>query len=593
MTDIINAHDNYTNEKPISIGENGHAQCGWSNQIEDAIVQYHFQIVRGNTENMRMNLIEIIERVQKMDKDSQKRAFILLYKILAQTRDIIDGKGECQLSYMMIYTWWHYFPDLAFFAIRQFTMGDAIVNEEGEEEPAHQYGSWKDIKYLCDYVYNITYNSNHDIIHYCTDLVCYQIEIDNRKMFQREPISLCAKWVPRESSKYKWLFILISRKYCAEYYKTALASKNKDTMKKADLKSRMSMRRILTKMNKYLDTVQIKQCANIWDQIDHNKTTSITLIKQRKALLNQTMRGEQRSCENHRIVCAENFKMYIESKAEKGETIKGKRVAMADFTKEAIKIKSEEHEPDNLFDKTNKDILDSMWRDSSKDTQALENAVVMCDTSGSMYGDPLDVCIAMGIRIAEKSTLGKRVMTFSSTPSWLDISHIDSFVDMVDYIYRDMDSKGLNTDFYKALDLLLNAIVEKKLDAETVRNMSLVILSDMQIDCGDKSWNNESLYDSIERKYCEAGIKAIGEPYKVPLLVFWNLRQTDGFPVLAKQKNTAMMSGFSPALLNDFCEKGVAAFEDYANYTPFRFLVESLSKPRYQCMEDEFVKMLV
>jgi len=104
---------------------------------------------------------------------------------------------------------------------------------------------------------------------------------------------------------------------------------------------------------------------------------------------------------------------------------------------------------------------------------------------------------------------------------------------------------------------------------------------------------SESLYDSIERKYCEAGIKAIGEPYKVPLLVFWNLRQTDGFPVLAKQKNTAMMSGFSPALLNDFCEKGVAAFEDYANYTPFRFLVESLSKPRYQCMEDEFVKMLV
>ena len=37
---------------------------------------------------------------------------ILLYKMIGQTRDIIDGKGECSLTYMMIYTWYDFYPEL-------------------------------------------------------------------------------------------------------------------------------------------------------------------------------------------------------------------------------------------------------------------------------------------------------------------------------------------------------------------------------------------------------------------------------------------------------------------------------------------------
>jgi hypothetical protein len=40
-----------------------------------------------------------------------------------------------------------------------------------------------------------------------------------------------------------------------------------------------------------------------------------------------------------------------------------------------------------------------------------------------------------------------------------------------------------------------------------------------------------------------------------------------------------MMSGYSPALLNLFCEKGVDALQDC---TPWSNLVESLSVPRYE-----------
>ena len=590
MSAIINAIDQYVNETPLSIGENGHAQYNWAtSDIETILVQYSFQLVRSdNIEPLESKLHEIIQRIRTIQYDNPKyRTYLtILYKMIAQTRDIVDGKGEYNLSYMMIYVWWYYYPDLAYFAIRQFTMGDAIQPSEkkGEqEETPHPYGCWKDIKYLCDYVFRRENYMGHPIINYCIELVKGQIKIDKEKYDKKEqPISLCAKWIPRESSKFGWLFDQIARTYFADYLETA---KEPSSITRAILKAKMNMRKLLSSLNTYLDTIQIKQCGNVWDQIDHTKTTSITITKQRNALLNKTKMGKQRSTEQHRIECANNFRQYVESQNKEGKTLKGKRVSMGDFTKQAFQIRCQQLSQGVLFDPTVKDILDSQWRNSSENTPALGNIVAMCDTSGSMDGDPLEVCIALGIRIAEKSALGKRIMTFSETPSWLDLGHIESFVDMVNYINMDVSSKGLSTNFYKALDLLLNAIVEKRLDVITVKNMSLVILSDMQMDDGDSRWN-ESLYDTIARKYQEAGIKAIGEPYQVPYLVFWNLRQTEGFPLLTKQKNTAMMSGFSPSLLNDLCIKGIEALEDY---TPYKSLIESLSKQRYQCMEIELV----
>jgi hypothetical protein len=44
-----------------------------------------------------------------------------------------------------------------------------------------------------------------------------------------------------------------------------------------------------------------------------------------------------------------------------------------------------------------------------------------------------------------------------------------------------------------------------------------------------------------------------------------------------------MVSGFSPSLLNLFCEKGLNAFE---TCTPWSNLLLMLSDERYQCMGD-------
>ena len=140
----------------------------------------------------------------------------------------------------------------------------------------------------------------------------------------------------------------------------------------------------------------------------------------------------------------------------------------------------------------------------------------------------------------------------------------------------------MNTNFLSALNLILDAIVQQKLPAEDVEDMVLTILSDMQMDQGD-SCNKQTLYESMKQKYAAAGLAVHGVPYSLPHMVFWNLRQTSGFPTCSSTPNASMMSGFSPSLLNLFCEQGITTLQ---SMTPWSMLMKSLENERYQPLED-------
>jgi hypothetical protein len=94
----------------------------------------------------------------------------------------------------------------------------------------------------------------------------------------------------------------------------------------------------------------------------------------------------------------------------------------------------------------------------------------------------------------------------------------------------------------------------------------------------------------MKLKYETAGIRVHGKPYKPPHILFWNLRSTNGFPTLSTQRNCSMMSGFSPALLNLFCEKGINALQ---SCTPWALLEKSLENARYRILSDELDKVII
>lgn len=590
MSEIISSLDKLNNIPSIKSGENGHLEFNWSNDIQEKITQFSFQLTRitdfNNSKLMDLSQIftDILSDVKNKldnglieDKINANIYLCILYKMIGYTRDIISGKGEYNLTYMMIYNWFKFYPELAKYALK-------CCVELGSNCEIHPYGSWKDIKYFCNYILQQNLKKTyvisdetliHPFIPYCVQLVNDRLRkdaliLDNNDNDYSE-LSLVAKWIPREkSSKFGWLFKILAEDYFANYLNNCATDEAYD---KAILKCKTHYRKLISKINKKLDTLQIYQCSNNWSEINFNKVTSISLIKQKKAFLNVDKKNNVRYKNNSdRIKCAQNFNKFIET----NENIKGGKISMCDFTKQALSNLSENEI----------NLINSQWKDNSNQNKSLENMIAMVDVSSSMDGTPMNAAIALGIRIAEKSKLGKRIMTFSAKPSWINLDDYNDFVSQVRFIRK--ADWGMNTNFYSALDLILNAIIENKMHPKDVKNMTLVILSDMQMDVGDKC-DKKTLYENIKAKYEDAGLRICGIPYDPPHILFWNLRSTDGFPCLANSINTSMMSGFSPVLLNQFCQHGKEALN---NYTPWNSLVACLNNDRFKYLEDKYNEIM-
>ena len=570
MAALINALDNYT---PLQTGENGHIEYGWSNNIREQILQLSFQLVRTNNSNkLSIILKDLLSHLKHKvsstiiaDRELAQGYLSILYRMIGHTRDIIDGKGEYTLTYMMIYIWFDYFPTLALFAIKCL-----VVNEEN----VHPYGSWKDLKYFCEYCRENGLFVFHPLIQYSILLMNEQFKKDYDNYTKgNKNISLVAKWIPREKSSFGWLYESLATSYFIHYMETANTEERK---KKAILKAKMDYRKLLSELNTVLDTLQIKQCGKNWSEIDFNNVTSISMCKQKKAFLNVDKKGKSKYPDlTDRIECSDHFKTHIQHAIKSGKEVKGLRIAMADFTKHALEFKL----PIEI------DILNSQWRNNSTQTGALKNMIPLVDVSSSMNGDPLHVAIALGIRIAEKSIIGKRALTFSAKPTWVNLEPYPDFVAQVNVLKN--AEWGGNTNFYAALDIILDAIIQNKMEPEDVQNLILVVLSDMQMDAADR--NALNVYDSIRVKYEQAGIRVHGKPYKPPHILMWNLRSTNGFPCMSSQPNASMMSGFSPSLLNSFCDQGMDALQ---HCTPWSTFESSLENERYKIMEDTLIQEL-
>ena len=566
----------FATQPPMTYGENGHIELAWSTQMHEKIVQFQFQLTRMDEtrlKKMEHLLKDMLSDIQHMLRDTlktfeekkmAKEYLCMLYKMIGYTRDIVNGKGEYELSYMMIYCWSHYFPELACFALK------CLVTLDDE----HPYGSWKDIKLLCNYCMKRDNHTDSPLIAYAIKLFNQTLATDYANSISNcdDTISLAAKWVPREKSKYGWLFEMLAK----DYFRYILDTANtEESYKRAVLKCKTDYRKLISGLNKKLDTLQIKQCNGEWSAIDFDKVTSISMTKQRKAFLNIKKDGQTRYSDNKdRMDCANNFCHYI----DETDTVKGKRVSMVDFTKQAIDILKRKKTSNAKLDCEYK-MLNMQWTNNAGKTGKLGKMIAMVDVSGSMSGNPMHAAIALGIRIAEKSMMGNRVMTFSMKPSWIPLGEEPDFISKVDAIMTN-SQQGLNTNLYAALDLVLNAIVESKLDAVDVEDMVLVILSDMQIDQCDNC-NKMTLYDTMRAKYADTGIQLYGTPFKPTHILFWNLRNTDGFPCSSTQPNVTMMSGFSPMVLDLFFEGGVTSLQ---SCTPLATFQKSLENKRYEIL---------
>ena len=539
MTAIVSALDM---KNSIQYGENNHIEYGWSEVQQEQICQLYFQLVR--TKNTK----QLKSVYKKLYEEGNKDIKILMLKILANTRDIDEGKGEYALSLELLDVLFDLDERVGKEMLKRF------IGFKSDEKP---YGSWKDLKYFI--------NIRKEKPVKCFDLYVEQMKLDE----ETGNNSLVWKWSPREKSrKFGWIFEEIAKCYFAEYGKYNWNSKGIN-------KAKTQLRKKISVKNRSLDTTQIKQCEKQWAIIDFNRVTSVTMNRQRQAFMNKKNVDSE-----DRIQCKNNLKKYMEDVNSGKKEIKGKNVGIIDFVKQALRCN----------DEMEKNILNEQWKSNSKHTSKLGDIIPVVDTSGSMENDgmkPLLSAIGLGLRVAEKSKLGKRVMTFNATPEWIKLDDKEDFVEDVKKIKK--IPWGMNTNFHKCMDLILDTVVENKLAAEDVENLILAVFSDMQFDNAENNLSTEKRFGSktvkeiLDKKYHDAGIKICGKPYKVPKIVFWNLRVTRGFPVLSYHEGYAMMAGYNPTALNEFTEKGIDALK---SFTPWNILMKMLDKERYNKLSE-------
>ena len=564
MASLVSALDTITN---IQYGENNHIEYKWSTIQQEKILQISFQIVRTKDSNKKE---ELTNKFMECFINGSNEDKIILLKLLAHTRDIENGKGEYALTYAILKKIYIYDKKLAITLLILFVDYEEPVTTESKEhkQDVKPIGCWKDIKYFCNEIKDISTELSIklpiELPIELLDMYNGQIRMDDENMKSTKNCSLAAKWIPREkSSKFGWINEELAKNYFQEYGKSM-----NGWSKSAINKAKTHYRKLISSLNKYIETTQINQCGKNWSQINFNKVTSITLMKQKKAFLN-----DKENPEEDRRNCKENLLNHIQKVKEGKYEIKGKNTSMVNFIKEALTVNSEEE----------RFIINEAWKNNGKSIKSLDNMIAMVDTSGSMEcenNNPLYSAMGLGIRISEKSKLGKRIMTFNNNPQWINLDGCKDFVEEVNTVRE--AGWGMNTNFHKAMDMILDVIIKNKVPAEEVENLVLTVLSDMQFDQAEKtgvvSTYNECVRQILQEKFHQAGIKICGKGYKLPHILFWNLRSSDGFPEVSYQENVTMLSGYSPMLLNSFVEVGMKSLKEI---TPWNMLVKMLDNKRY------------
>jgi hypothetical protein len=190
--------------------------------------------------------------------------------------------------------------------------------------------------------------------------------------------------------------------------------------------------------------------------------------------------------------------------------------------------------------------------------------LVVCDTSGSMSGQPILVSVSLAIYFAERNVgpFKDTFITFSNSPSLQRITG-QTIAEKV----RGLNRSGwsMNTNLQASFDLILSTAIQNKIAQKDMPN-ALYIISDMQFDaaCGSNTMTN---FEVIKAKYRAAG-------YEMPRLIFWNVNASNGdMPVTVNDQGVCLVSGCSPSIL-----KSVLSAK---TFTPADVMLETLNKPRY------------
>lgn len=443
---------------------------------------------------------------------------LLAIKWLFFMRDAREGMGERRSFRIILNGLGHQHPTIAKELI-------SLVPE---------YGRWDDLYSLMD----------GDLTEYVVDFIYQQLQEDCGNYLNKKPISLLAKWLPKESTKkYKKVYNILLKKFGT-------------TPKK--------YRRIVSDLRKYLDVVEVKMSDNEWNKVNYNTIPSKANLlykdaflrhdkERRNEYLNDLKNGNNNAKINAKVLMPHEIVHRYMDKYEWGD--------IDDFDESLEQLWKA------LPNYVNSEGFSMFVRDGSYSmTTKIGNTNITC----------LDISTALAIYFSEhcKGEYKDNFITFSNRPKVIDLSNCSSLREKIEKCHAEDDCS--NTDIYKVFKLILDTAVNNKYTQEQLPK-NIAVVSDMEFDDATTTRDHKTLFETIQAEYLLHG-------YGLPRLVFWNVcSRTGTIPLKTNKNGVCLVSGFNPTIM-DMVLSG--------ELDPYKCLVNKLNSSRYDAVEKAVKNLL-
>ena len=500
--------------------------------LNSILYDFYINLVR-TTDKSKIKLIEerLIYLISITKSSEDKELLNKLINITINTRDIINGKGEYYLFYVLVYVWYEYYPEIAKCLIKSSVMYEDNKDDNKDifesYDIKYAYGSWKDIKYFCNYCKSKEETERSEsLIDYCCDLMIKELKKDNNKSSN---ISLAGKWCPRESSKkFGWL----NTKIACRYHNN-LNNPNKIRIKLIN-KYCMNLRKILSKLNKRVGTYQIYQCnhqsyqcnnklyecdidGKMEKDVPYSGITSITEFKQINTL----------SKDNDYIE-------YLNKKGEGGHP----KTSLSDLVGKCINIEATCGKKDDIsnvkkiINKQANEIIEiktiNIKENRKRNSNTYEGNIIIPFIDTSKIKTTEKEAIGLGIYLAKLSErLSRRysrLMLYNNESyNWVNLENKD-FYESVNEIRLKLNSKyipntNLQKGFENVMNLLRDIIIENKVSKTELNlcNIEFIIISE------NEKEENKMINDIIIKNFKQID-KELSPP--LPKVLYWNLKNS-------------------------------------------------------------------
>jgi hypothetical protein len=303
-----------------------------ANDANDATISY---MNYSKVKEQYRELLNLLYR-EKENSQTKHRAnwhIAMLHRLLAYTRDICDGCGEREIAYMQLFELARLDADAASHALETI-----VLWQSDKLKKTKPMGSWKDVKGLVAYMRRtMNMRDERDMVAYL-ELTKYAVKMVNERLAKdvlafyndqddgqdqdddqdddqdQDEVSFVSKWIPRENKSKKYGNFY--ERLACDYYKEWLPkdrNANPISYEKAVVKCKIHYRKLVSFLNQYLETPQVKMCQQRWSEIAFSKTTRLTRNLQDRALLNSKAddhRVKRHAGNADREACAEKYKVW-------------------------------------------------------------------------------------------------------------------------------------------------------------------------------------------------------------------------------------------------------------------------------------------